>query len=143
MVDGSDWSIDIVAIVRKYSLQNAVEYNGSGQPGSVLGRILGERTDLRKNAKELKKLVETEVDAANKLASEEGIDAARKVLEESNPEALNRQKQIRRTGLKELPNAKKGEVVLRFAPNPNGPLTLAMLEELLSILSMLIYMTEK
>ena len=124
MVDGSDWSIDIVAIVRKYSLQNAVEYNGSGQPGSVLGRILGERTDLRKNAKELKKLVETEVDAANKLASEEGIDAARKVLEESNPEALNRQKQIRRTGLKELPNAKKGEVVLRFAPNPNGPLTL-------------------
>ena len=41
MVDGSDWSIDIVAIVRKYSLQNAVEYNGSGQPGSVLGRILG------------------------------------------------------------------------------------------------------
>ncbi len=124
MVDGSDWSIDIVAIVRKYSLQNAVEYNGSGQPGSVLGRILGERTDLRKNAKELKKLVETEVDAANKLASEEGIDAARKVLEETNPEALNRQKQIRRTGLKELPNAKKGEVVLRFAPNPNGPLTL-------------------
>ena len=69
MVDGSDWSIDIVAIVRKYALQNAVEYNGSGQSGSVLGRILGERADLRKNAKELKKLVDTEVDAANKLAS--------------------------------------------------------------------------
>ena len=51
MVDGSDWSIDIIAIVRKYALQNAVEYNGSGQSGSVLGRILGERADLRKNAK--------------------------------------------------------------------------------------------
>jgi len=124
MVDESDWSQDILAIVRKYSLQNAVEYNGEGQPGSVLGRILGERTDLRSKAKELKKLVEIEVEIANKLAHEKGVDAARKALEETNPEALNRQKQTKRIGLKDLPNAEKGKVVLRFAPNPNGPLTL-------------------
>lgn len=124
MVDDSEWSQDILAIVRKYSLQNAVEYNGSGQPGSVLGRILGERTDLRNRAKELKRLVEIEVEIANTLAHEKGVDAARKALEETNPEALNRQKQAKRVGLKDLPNAEKGKVVLRFAPNPNGPLTL-------------------
>ena len=124
MVDGSDWNADILAIVRKYALQNAVEYNGLGQSGSVLGRILGERTDLRNRAKELKKLVSIEVDIANELASKEGVDAARKALEETNPEALNRQKQTKKNGLKELPNAEKGKVVLRFAPNPNGPLTL-------------------
>ena len=119
-----DWSPEIIAIVKKYALQNAVEYNGSGKSGSVLGRILGERTDLRSKAKELKKLVETEVNIANEMALDKGVEAVRKVLEETNPEALNRQKQIKRVGLKELPNAEKGKVVLRFAPNPNGPLTL-------------------
>ena len=29
--------------VRKYALQNAVEYSGKGQSGSVLGRVLAER----------------------------------------------------------------------------------------------------
>jgi glutamyl-tRNA synthetase len=124
MTDDDDWSPEIIAIVKKYALQNAVEYNGSGKSGSVLGRILGERTDLRSKAKELKKLVETEVNIANEMALDKGVEAVRKVLEETNPEALNRQKQIKRVGLKELPNAEKGKVVLRFAPNPNGPLTL-------------------
>ena len=124
MTDDDGWSPEIIAIVKKYALQNAVEYNGSGKSGSVLGRILGERTDLRSKAKELKKLVETEVNIANEMALDKGVEAVRKVLEETNPEALNRQKQIKRVGLKELPNAEKGKVVLRFAPNPNGPLTL-------------------
>lgn len=124
MVDDSEWSLDILAIVRKYSLQNAVEYNGSGQSGSVLGRILGERTDLRSKAKQLKQLVEVEVEIANNLAKEKGVGAVRQALQETNPEALNRQKQTKRVGLKELPNAEKGKVVLRFAPNPNGPLSL-------------------
>ena len=56
MADDDGWSPEIIAIVKKYALQNAVEYNGSGKSGSVLGRILGERTDLRSKAKELKKL---------------------------------------------------------------------------------------
>ena len=89
MVDDSEWSLDILAIVRKYSLQNAVEYNGSGQSGSVLGRILGERTDLRSKAKQLKQLVEVEVELANNLAKEKGVGAVRQALQETNPEALN------------------------------------------------------
>ncbi|DAC32854.1 MAG TPA: hypothetical protein HA303_05900, partial [Candidatus Thalassarchaeaceae archaeon] len=60
MPDNDDWGADIVATVRKYALQNAVEYDGAGQAGSVLGRLLGERAELRPKAKGLKSLVETE-----------------------------------------------------------------------------------
>jgi len=124
MVDAVDWDSEIINIVRKYALQNAVEYDGAGQSGSVLGRILGERSDLRSKARELKQLVDIEVKNANDMARNKGIIVVRELLESINPEALNRQKQVKKTGLKDLPNAIKGNVVLRFAPNPNGPLTL-------------------
>ena len=124
MTEAAEWDSEIENIVRKYALQNAVEYNGAGQSGSVLGRILGERSDLRSRARELRQLVDIEVENANNLAKNEGIGAVRGILENTNPEALNRQKQIKRTGLKDLSNAVIGKVILRFAPNPNGPLTL-------------------
>ncbi|DAC66827.1 TPA: hypothetical protein HA325_02625, partial [Candidatus Thalassarchaeaceae archaeon] len=120
----SEWDTETVATVRKYAMQNAVEYNGAGQAGSVLGRLLGERADLRSRARDLKSLVEAEVAAANEMASTSGVEAVREALAATNPEALERQKQQKRTGLKPLPNATQGEVILRFAPNPNGPLTI-------------------
>ena len=118
------WSLEIIHAVRKYALQNAVEYDGEGKAGSVLGRLLSEMRELRPRAKELRELVQLHVEEANKVASEEGVDAVRKILQETNPEALHREKQKKRTGLPELPNSIEGEVTLRFAPNPNGPLTL-------------------
>ena len=124
MADAVDWDSEIINIVRKYALQNAVEYDGAGQSGSVLGRILGERPDLRSKARELKQLVEIEVNDANEMAQNKGITEVRELLESISPEALNRQKQVKKTGVKDLPNAVNGNVVLRFAPNPNGPLTL-------------------
>ncbi len=120
----SEWDAETVATVRKYAMQNAVEYSGAGQAGSVLGRLLGERSDLRARARDLKALVEAEVDAANQMAADRGIDAVREALAATNPEALQREKQQKRVGLKELPNATQESVVLRFAPNPNGPLTI-------------------
>ena len=117
------WDSDIEFIVKKYSLQNSLEYNGKGKSGSVLGRILAERTDLREKARFLKKLVEREVEEANKIANEQGIEEVREILEELAPDALVRKKQVKNTGLKEL-SGDTSEVVLRFAPNPNGPLTL-------------------
>ena len=119
-----NWDSKTVDTVRKYAMQNTVEYDGAGQSGSVLGRLLGERADLRPRAKELKSLVEKEVEAANQMAKENGVDAVRESLAATNPEALERQKQQKRLGLKPLPNAIEGKVILRFAPNPNGPLTI-------------------
>ena len=124
MTESEAWSNEIIQAVRKYALQNAVEYNGEGQAGSVLGRLLSEMKELRPKARELRGLVQLLVDEANEIASLEGVDAVRKLLEDTNPEALHREKQKKRTGLPELPNGIEGEATLRFAPNPNGPLTL-------------------
>ena len=123
MADSGSWDPDIVAAVRKYALQNAVEYAGQGQAGSVLGRLLSEREDLRRMAKQLQDLIETEVAAANSLAESHGIEHVREELERTAPEALERKKHRKAEGLKELPGD-TSRVVLRFAPNPNGPLTL-------------------
>ena len=123
MADSGDWGPDIVAAVRKYALQNAVEYAGQGQVGSVLGRLLSEREDFRSMAKQLRGLVETEVAAANSLAENRGLKHVREELERTAPEVLEREKHRKVEGLKELPGD-TSQVVLRFAPNPNGPLTL-------------------
>jgi len=124
MSKDTDWDSGIKDVVRKYALQNALEYDGNGKPSSVLGRIMSERKDLRAMAKKLSSLIESEVNIANEIASNEGIESIKRILTKLNPDALIRKKQIRRTGLPDLVNTENKKIILRFAPNPNGPLTL-------------------
>ena len=123
MSESDEWSAEVVTAVRKFALQNALEYDGEGQAGSVLGRLLSERPELRPEAKRLMGIVSGEVERANAMAMDEGVDAVRAELERSAPDALEREKHRKIEGLKELPG-NTSSVVLRFAPNPNGPLTL-------------------
>ncbi len=123
MSENSQWDDDVVNTVRKYALQNSLEYDGRGEAGSVLGRLLSERDDLRKFAKELKEIVAREVDEVNDIANREGLEHIRDLLETLAPDALERRKHVKIEGLKELPGD-HSKVVLRFAPNPNGPLSL-------------------
>ena len=121
-----DWSPDeaIDNMLWHVAIQNAIEYSGKAAPGSVIGRIMSIRQDLRPHGKILSPLIAKKVAQANKLATDEGLDYLRNILENEAPELLEqRQKQAKRTGLPELLNAEKGKVVLRFAPNPNGPLS--------------------
>jgi len=118
-----DWDSAVIGMVRKYALQNAVEYNGEGQSSSVLGRLLSEREDLRQMARELMTLVDAEVLSANSMAASQGVDAVRSELASIAPEALEREKHQKARGLAELPGD-TSSIVLRFAPNPNGPMTL-------------------
>mgnify|MGYP001179981561 FL=1 len=109
--------------VRKYALQNAIEYSGKGQSGSVLGRLLAEREQLRSRVQDLLTLVDKEVIRANSIASKDGIEEVRKELESLAPEALDRERHKKNEGLRDLPG-NTSEVILRFAPNPNGPLSI-------------------
>ena len=121
-----DWSPDeaIDNMLWHVAIQNAIEYSGKAAPGSVIGRIMSIRQDLRPHGKILSPLIAKKVAQANKLATDEGLDYLRNILENEAPELLEqRKKQAKRTGLPELINAEKGNVVLRFAPNPNGPLS--------------------
>lgn len=120
------WSPDeaTLAAFRHLALQNAIEYEGKAAPGSVIGRLMGSRADLRPHGKIISPLIAKAVAEANQMAANEGVEALRAILAEEAPHLLEkREKKERRTGLPELKNAEKGKVVLRFAPNPNGPMS--------------------
>ena len=121
-----DWQPDEEThdLIRHVAIQNALEYEGKAAVGSVIGRIMGMRDDLRQYGKIVTGLVAQQVNAANTMAAEQGLEAVRKVLEREAPHLLEkREVKARREGLPDLKNAEKGKVVLRFAPNPNGPLS--------------------
>ena len=121
-----DWTPDepTDTMLWHMAIQNAIEYSGKANPGSVIGRIMGMRQDLRQYGKFLSPLIAKKVAQANNLAVEKGLDYLRDILQNEAPHLLEeREKQTRREGLPELNSAQKGKVVLRFAPNPNGPLS--------------------
>ena len=89
-----------------------------------MGRVMGENPDLRARASELTGFIDEQVAEANALAAEMGLEHVRSILENESPDALEKKVKERREGLPPLPNAESGKVVLRFAPNPNGPLSL-------------------
>ena len=123
MEDGEGFGPEDIQTVRKYALQNAIEYDGKGKAGSVLGRVLAERSDLRPHAKKLMSLIDFEVGQANSLANQEGLEVVRTELEGIDPGALKRERHKKKEGLREL-TGDTSKVVLRFAPNPNGPLSI-------------------
>ena len=108
---------DIEQLVFKYALQNAVSYSGKATPGAVIGKVLAEKADLKGRAKEIGQIARRIVEDVNRLS----LDEQRKRLEEIAPELLSREKKERGFKLPELNNV-RGEVVMRFAPNPSGPL---------------------
>ena len=110
-------------LIRHLALQNSYQYDGKGQVGSVISRIMGSRADLRQHGKHIAPLVAKEVGKANSLAESEGLEQIRSILESEAPELLEKRVQVRREGLPELPNLNGRKPVLRFAPNPNGPLS--------------------
>ena len=100
--------------IRAYALKNAVHYGGESRTGSVISALFNEglkRSEVKKYSKKVNEIV-AEV---NKLSSEEQIREFKK---------LEKLISIRkgRKGLPELPGAKKGKVIMRFAPSASGPL---------------------
>ena len=120
------WSpdADTQNLIWHLSLQNAFEYDGKGAAGSVIGRIMSTRADLRQYGGQISPLVAQSVAKANSLAQEKGLEHVESLLQQEAPHLLEgRQKQERREGLPLLKNTEGKEIVLRFAPNPNGPLS--------------------
>jgi glutamyl-tRNA synthetase len=105
------------------AIQNSLQYEGKGQTSSVMGKVMGTFPEIRQYAKELTDIIKKSVDDANQLASIHGLTHLKEILEEKAPHLLERKVKEKRIGLPELKNAINGEVILRFAPNPNGPLS--------------------
>lgn len=108
-------------LARKYALQNAVQHGSDANAGAVTGKILGSEAALRPHSKTLMPWVADEVAAVN--AMEPG--AQKTELESLDPSLLERKKKERGHPFKQLPGWDETDhVVMRFAPNPNGPATL-------------------
>ncbi|MDH7478256.1 MAG: glutamate--tRNA ligase [Candidatus Bathyarchaeota archaeon] len=102
--------------IRKIALLNAVRHEGKAQAGPVIGKILGEKPELKTKVKELSALVNAIVKEINSLSLEE----QKRIVEEKWPEALVKEKVEEEKRLPPLPNVDKyAQVVTRFSPNPD------------------------
>ncbi len=100
----------------KHVVLNAKKY-GRPNEKAVIGKVLAENPELKKNAKKVLEKVKEVIAEFKKLSEDE-----RKRLFELYDE--DRREERREPMLPSLPNAEMGKVVMRFAPNPNGPPTL-------------------
>jgi len=104
---------DLETKARAYALKNALAYKGKAQQGAVISALFNEglkKDEVKKFAKDISKII----NEVNKLSLEE---------QEEEFGSLKKGISIRkvREGLEELPNAKKGKVIMRFAPSASGP----------------------
>lgn len=113
----TDFESTVQTLARKYALENAIKH-GKANPGAVIGKVMAEGGDtVRARAKDVPALANAVIAEVNAMPPEamkaafaefEGTLVQRKAVEREGP-------------LKPLPNATKGKVVLRLAPNPSGP----------------------
>jgi len=100
--------------IKAYALKNATEHDGKARVESVISALFHEglkREEIRKIIDDVKKVV----NEVNKLDKEEQEREFEKLKKEVG-------KRKERKGLPPLPGARKGKVIMRFAPSASGPL---------------------
>ena len=110
---------DIKILIKKYALQNAVKYNKLPQAGSVMGKVMA-APELRTRAKEVNSLVGEVLDEINNMSP----DLWEQELNRLAPELIAELKEKKEPEKGLPPLDIKGLLVMRFAPNPNGPPTI-------------------
>jgi glutamyl-tRNA synthetase len=102
-------------LIRKAALLNAVSHDGKAQAGAMVGKVLGERAELRGRVKELSNVINSVVNEVNNLSLAE----QKAIVEEKWPETQKKEKPEEKQ-LHALPNADKyKQIVTRFSPNPD------------------------
>lgn len=107
---------ELEEIVYKHALLNAAKHKGNASPKAVMGSIMSQEAELRSRAKEIGPLSAKIVKEVNDLSE----DKIHSEMERLNI-VIKERKQVKHEGLEELPGSHEN-IVMRFAPNPSGPL---------------------
>ena len=102
-------------IVYKHALINAVKHKGKASNGAVMGSVMATHSELRSEAKKIAQV------AAELVLKVNSMDLDLQKTELDKLGGMKEKKPVEVKGLVDLPDV-DGEVVLRFAPNPSGPL---------------------
>jgi glutamyl-tRNA synthetase len=102
-------------IVYKHAMINAVKHKGKASNGAVMGSVMATHAELRGEAKKISQL------AAQLVTKVNSMDPELQKSELDKLGGMKEKKPVEEKGLVDLPDV-KGKVVLRFAPNPSGPL---------------------
>jgi len=120
-------------IVMAFALQNVIEYDGKPETGSIMKRIMTNQPEMRQFARYLNPIINETMADAITMYEQDGREMSLEYLGELGligEGMLDRFREMegpkvkREQVLKDLPNAEVGNFRVRFAPNPNAPLTI-------------------
>jgi glutamyl-tRNA synthetase len=110
---------EIKLLIKKYALQNAVKYNKMPQAGAVMGKVMA-IPELRSQAKEISSLMEEVLGEINQMPP----GSWEEELKTLAPQLIAELKEKKEPEKGLPPLEINGALVMRFAPNPNGPPTI-------------------
>ncbi len=108
----------------KHALENAI-IHGKPDEKAVMKRVLAEHPEWRgERARELREVVREVVREVAEMSDEERRERLKQVAPEAPSDERKAGEEKEEKGLPPLPGAERGNVCMRFAPNPNGAATL-------------------
>ncbi len=120
-------SEDLLKLLEALALENALDHDGKASSDAILKKLIGAKPEYRDSIKKLIPIIKDIVNMVSSLNSEEQLKRYED-LKELIPEHVKRGRV--EGELPPLPYAKRGNVVTRFAPNPDFVLHLGSLRPL-------------
>ena len=105
---------------KRHALFNALKHGNDPDVGAIMGPLMGENPDFRPHGDEIPGVVAGVVEGVAGLSETERRDRLAELAPEMIEE-LEADEEDDGSVLPELPDAEQGAVVMRAAPNPNGP----------------------
>jgi len=108
-------------LIRKYALENAIKFNGKANPGAIIGKLIQEKPEIKKDMKNISKKINEIIKEVNKIP----LEKQKQLLLELEPDYYKKEKEKQkerkeqRKELPELKNAVEGKVTTRISPEPS------------------------